>query len=107
MARDNKIPVVEIDKKKFKGLYAETNINGEKVILLEPQTYMNLSGESVSALMRYFKIPLENLVVIYDDLALQKTVRESPFLQVWDGSTAKFFLLFFKALLKVFLSYCI
>ena len=54
----------------FKGEYYKEKVNGEEVIFLKPLTYMNLSGESVSALMRYFKIPLENLVVIYDDLAL-------------------------------------
>ena len=64
----------------FKGEYYKEKMNGEEVIFLKPQTYMNLSGESVSALMRYFKIPLENLVVIYDDLALpvgQVRLRES------------------------------
>ena len=48
----------------FKGEYYKEKVNGEEVIFLKPQTYMNLSGESVSALMRYFKIPLENLIVV-------------------------------------------
>ena len=42
--------------KKFKGLYAETSINGEKVILLEPQTYMNLSGDAVIKYVNFYKI---------------------------------------------------
>ena len=45
-----------IDKKKFKGLYVETMINNEKVILLEPQTYMNLSGECVRDFVLYYHI---------------------------------------------------
>lgn len=61
---------LSIDKKKFKGLYTETNINGEKVILLEPQTYMNLSGECVRDFMGYFHIDVKDLLVIYDDMDL-------------------------------------
>ncbi|WP_078393327.1 aminoacyl-tRNA hydrolase [Shouchella patagoniensis] len=61
---------ISLDKQKFKGIYGEQTINGEKVILLKPLTYMNLSGESVRPLMDYFKINLEDLVVIYDDLDL-------------------------------------
>jgi PTH1 family peptidyl-tRNA hydrolase len=42
--------------------------NGETVVLLKPQTYMNLSGESVRAYMDYYKLPLEDFIVIYDDM---------------------------------------
>ncbi len=42
--------------------------NGESVVLLKPQTYMNLSGESVKAYMNYYKLPLEDFIVIYDDM---------------------------------------
>lgn len=59
---------VQIDKKGYKGLYALTTVMGEKVMLLKPQTYMNLSGESVSQAVSFFKIPPENVLVIYDDL---------------------------------------
>ena len=56
------------DKKGFKGEYSQVVVNGEKVILLKPQTYMNLSGESVVAVMNFYKVSVENLIVIYDDL---------------------------------------
>ncbi len=55
-------------KKKFNGLYAQTEINKEKVILLKPQTYMNLSGICVSSFVKYFNISLSDLLVIYDDV---------------------------------------
>lgn len=59
-----------INRTKFKGIYGECNIGGEKVIFLKPQTYMNLSGESVKAVMDFYKIPNDNLIVIYDDISL-------------------------------------
>lgn len=61
---------VDININKFKGLYTKTNVKGESVILLKPQTFMNLSGESVREVMDYFKIDKEDLLVIYDDLDL-------------------------------------
>ncbi len=60
-----------INRTKFKGIYGETNIGGEKVIFLKPQTYMNLSGESVRGIMDFYKIPNENIIVIYDDVSLE------------------------------------
>ena len=62
---------VEITKKKYDGLYAELNINDEKVILLKPQTYMNLSGESVKKYVNFYKINKEDILVINDDLDLK------------------------------------
>jgi peptidyl-tRNA hydrolase, PTH1 family len=62
--------MMPLDKKKFHGIYGMKNINDEKVILLKPQTYMNLSGESVRPLLDYFNISVEDLLVIYDDLDL-------------------------------------
>lgn len=59
-----------IFKNKFKGLYCEKIINGEKVIFLKPQTYMNLSGESVVLFSKYYKIKPEEILVISDDIAL-------------------------------------
>lgn len=59
---------VNINKSDFKGMYVKTNYRGESVILLKPMTYMNLSGESVRPLMDYFKIDIDDLLVIYDDL---------------------------------------
>ncbi len=59
---------VDVDQDKFKGLYAKVKYHGEDIILLKPQTYMNLSGESVNAVMNFFKIDKDDLLVIYDDL---------------------------------------
>lgn len=55
---------------KFNGLYAKTKYHGEDVIILKPQTYMNLSGNSLIQFVHYFKISLDDLLVIYDDLDL-------------------------------------
>ena len=55
---------------KFDGLYFESNINGEKTIFLKPQTFMNLSGDSVRKVMDYFKISVDDILVINDDLDL-------------------------------------
>ncbi len=57
-------------KEKFDGLYVKTKINGNDVIFLKPQTYMNLSGESVVKFVNYFKIKNEDILVIHDDLDL-------------------------------------
>lgn len=62
---------IEVNKKKFKGLFGKGIIENEQVILLKPQTFMNLSGESVREVMDFYKIPLENILVIYDDIDLE------------------------------------
>ncbi|HHY75098.1 MAG TPA: aminoacyl-tRNA hydrolase [Bacillus bacterium] len=59
-----------LNKEKFKGIYGMGTINGEKVILLKPLTYMNLSGEAIRPLLDYYDIDIEDLIVIYDDLDL-------------------------------------
>ena len=59
---------IEVNKSKFKGLIGSGTIENEKVILLKPQTFMNLSGESIIEVINFYKIPLENLIVIYDDV---------------------------------------
>ncbi|PWK63890.1 aminoacyl-tRNA hydrolase [Aminobacter sp. AP02] len=56
--------------KKFKGLVAEGTIGGEKVILLKPQTFMNLSGQSVGEALRFYKLAPSDLTVFYDELDL-------------------------------------
>jgi len=61
---------IPLNQAKHKGLYGVGYVNGKKVILLKPMTYMNLSGESISAVMSYFKVDIENVVVLYDDLDL-------------------------------------
>lgn len=58
------------EEKKFKGEIGRGVIKGEKVILLKPTTFMNLSGESVRAVMDFYNIDVEDLIVIYDDLDL-------------------------------------
>ena len=65
---------VEFNKKEFKGVTCQTAINGQKVLLLKPHTYMNLSGSSIIEAINFYKIPLENIVVIYDDIDLNKGV---------------------------------
>ncbi|MBR3003340.1 MAG: aminoacyl-tRNA hydrolase [Clostridia bacterium] len=62
---------IEVNKTKFKGLYGTGIIKGEKVILLKPQTYMNLSGEAVIDFMDYYKLDLKNLIIIYDDVEIE------------------------------------
>ncbi len=61
---------INISKTKFKGIYGEGNIGNEKVMLLKPQTYMNLSGQSILDAVQFYKINVENLIVIYDDVSL-------------------------------------
>ena len=56
--------------KKFDGLYMNTIIDGHKVIFLKPQTYMNLSGNSVRKVMDYFDINIDDILIISDDLDL-------------------------------------
>ncbi|EJR47758.1 peptidyl-tRNA hydrolase [Bacillus cereus VD107] len=59
---------ISLNEQKFKGLFGAGFVNGEKVILLKPLTYMNLSGESIRPLMDYYKIDVEDFIVMYDDL---------------------------------------
>ena len=61
---------VTLNKNKCKGLLTETNVDGKRVVLCAPQTFMNLSGECVSELLNWYKVPLENLLIIYDDIDL-------------------------------------
>ena len=61
---------VSITKDKFNGLYGETTISGEKVILLKPQAYINLSGEVIRKYVDFFKINVEDILIIHDDLDL-------------------------------------
>ncbi len=58
----------DVSGSKCKARTGEVRIQGEKVALLKPMTYMNLSGESVRAFMDYYKVKLEDLIVVYDDL---------------------------------------
>lgn len=60
----------KLKDKKFNGHYSIVNIKGERVLLLKPQTFMNLSGECIRPLIDYYKIDLDDILVIYDDLDL-------------------------------------
>ena len=59
---------VKIDRLKFKSLIADTVIGGKRVILVKPQTFMNLSGEAVREVSDFYKIPPENIIVLCDDV---------------------------------------
>ncbi len=61
---------IEVRKFKHKALIGEGNIAGKKVLLVKPQTYMNLSGESIREIIKFYKVPLEQFYVIYDDTSL-------------------------------------
>ena len=61
----------QINKTKFNGEYTEIVSNGEKIILLKPLSYMNLSGEVVIKYVNYFKIEIDNLLIISDDLDME------------------------------------
>ncbi len=59
---------IKVNKLKFKALVGEGRIAGQRVLLVKPQTYMNLSGESVRMALEYYKEDTQNLIVIYDDI---------------------------------------
>ena len=62
---------IKVNKTKFNSLYGMGEIEGQKVILLKPQTYMNLSGTAIRDFMNFYKIPPENILVIFDDLDIE------------------------------------
>ena len=62
---------IELNRIKFKGVFGEGFIDGKKVILLKPTTYMNLSGESIREVINFYKISNEEVIVIYDDISLE------------------------------------
>lgn len=61
-----------LSQEKWNGLYTTERINGQRVILLKPQTFMNRSGECAARFVGFYQIPLKNILVIYDDLDLPK-----------------------------------
>lgn len=70
---------VKLGKIKFQSLIVETQIDGQKVVLMKPQTFMNLSGEAVRAAAEYYKIESGNIIVIYDDIDIDfGTIRLRP-----------------------------
>ncbi len=62
---------IELTRTKFNGIYGSGLIENEKVILLKPQTFMNLSGQSIKPFIDFYKIPLQNILVIYDDMDVE------------------------------------
>ncbi|NMB27207.1 MAG: aminoacyl-tRNA hydrolase [Tissierellia bacterium] len=62
---------IKISKIKFKSVYGEGSIGREKVILLKPQTYMNNSGMAVLDLYKFYKLPIENIIIIVDDIDIE------------------------------------
>ena len=61
---------IRIDRIKFKATTAQATLSGRRCLLMKPQTYMNLSGESVGAAARFYKIPPEHILVVSDDIDL-------------------------------------
>lgn len=61
---------VNFNKSKFDALFSEAVIDGKRVLLIKPQTFMNLSGESVVQFMSFYKIPSENVIILFDDISL-------------------------------------
>lgn len=63
---------IATNRKKFDGLYGEGIIENQKVILLKPQTFMNLSGKSIIQFINFYKLDMKNIIVIYDDIDIEK-----------------------------------
>ena len=61
---------IELKKNKFKGVFGEGLTGDIKLLLLKPQTYMNLSGESVLSIKNFYDIPTDNIIVVYDEMDL-------------------------------------
>ena len=61
---------IKVTKRGFSGVYGEGSYSGERVVLVKPTTYMNLSGDCIQAVMHFYKCPVENLIVLYDDIEL-------------------------------------
>lgn len=59
---------IEIDKTGFEAEYGIGNIKNKKIILFKPQTFMNLSGEAIYQIVRFYKIPIKDMLIIYDDI---------------------------------------
>ena len=66
----SRITGIKVNKKRFSGEIGEGTYDGDKVVLLKPHTYMNRSGDSIAVILNFYKIPTENLIVIYDDIDL-------------------------------------
>lgn len=65
---------IDVNKKKFDSVYGKGEIEGQKVVLVKPQTYMNLSGEAVGKFVSYYKVNPDEIIIIYDDLDIEKGI---------------------------------
>lgn len=61
---------IDVKKVKFNGIYGEGIIGGEKVVLVKPQTFMNLSGECIRDFKNWYKVENDQIIIIYDDISL-------------------------------------
>lgn len=61
----------QFNKNQFNADYFETYVNNQKVLFVKPQTFMNLSGQAVQAFLHYYKVELEDLLIVYDDMDLE------------------------------------
>ena len=61
---------IKVDRAKYRGLYGQGQYKGQKIILLKPQTFMNLSGLSVMDAASFYKLPPEKIIVLFDDISL-------------------------------------
>ena len=59
---------ISVSKTRFQGLWGQGEVDGHKVVLLKPLTYMNLSGDSIAPLAGFFKIPADHVIVLCDDI---------------------------------------
>ncbi len=69
---------VRLDRLKYKSLCADAVLGGRRVLLLMPQTFMNLSGQAVTEAMRFYKLPAEKVIVIFDDISLSRAAADPP-----------------------------
>ncbi len=62
---------VKVDRIKFKSLCTTFEMKGKKVLLMKPQTFMNLSGQSITEAMNFYKVPIEKVIILCDDISLE------------------------------------
>lgn len=63
---------IQVNKNKFNSLCTKCNIEGQEVLLVKPQTYMNLSGTSVREIVNFYKVKIEDILIIYDDMDIKQ-----------------------------------
>ena len=78
---------IKVNKIKFRSLVGEGHIAGQKVVLVKPQTFMNLSGEAVREVMDFYKLAPQELIVIYDDIDIPAGSTATVWVPLGDGQT--------------------